>query len=82
MDATGSNSVDLERYSARIGYSGPLKLELKALAGLIAHHVAAIPFENIDVLLDRGIDISPVVLFLLILLVEQIIGLYIYPYVF
>jgi YggT family protein len=29
-----------------------------------------------------GIDISPVVLFLLILLVEQIIALYIYPYVF
>jgi YggT family protein len=29
-----------------------------------------------------GVDISPVVLFLLILLVEQIITLYIYPYVF
>ncbi|HEY3719790.1 MAG TPA: YggT family protein [Roseiarcus sp.] len=29
-----------------------------------------------------GIDISPIVLFLLILLVEQIIVLYIYPYVF
>ena len=29
-----------------------------------------------------GIDISPIVLFLLILLVEQIIILYIYPYVF
>ena len=29
-----------------------------------------------------GIDISPVVLFLLILLIERVIGLYIYPYVF
>ncbi len=29
-----------------------------------------------------GIDISPVVLFLAILLVEQVIRLYIYPYVF
>ena len=29
-----------------------------------------------------GIDISPVILFLLILLVQQIIALYIYPYVF
>jgi len=29
-----------------------------------------------------GIDISPVILFLAILLVEQIIVLYIYPYVF
>jgi YggT family protein len=29
-----------------------------------------------------GLDISPIVLFLTILLVEQIITLYIYPYVF
>jgi len=29
-----------------------------------------------------GIDISPVILFLLILLVQQIVALYIYPYVF
>ena len=29
-----------------------------------------------------GIDISPIILFLLILLIEQIIALYIYPYVF
>ena len=29
-----------------------------------------------------GIDITPVILFLLILLVEQIIARYIYPYVF
>jgi YggT family protein len=29
-----------------------------------------------------GVDISPVVLFLAILLIEQIIALYVYPYVF
>ena len=29
-----------------------------------------------------GVDISPVILFLIILLVEQVIALYIYPYVF
>ena len=29
-----------------------------------------------------GIDISPVVLFLIILLIEQILALYVYPYVF
>ena len=29
-----------------------------------------------------GIDISPIILFLIILLIEQIIQLYIYPYVF
>ncbi len=29
-----------------------------------------------------GLDISPIVLFLLILLIEEVITLYIYPYVF
>ena len=29
-----------------------------------------------------GVDISPVILFLFILLIEQVIALYIYPYVF
>jgi len=29
-----------------------------------------------------GIDISPVILFLIILLIEQILALYVYPYVF
>jgi YggT family protein len=29
-----------------------------------------------------GVDISPVILFLAILLIEQVIALYIYPYVF
>ncbi len=29
-----------------------------------------------------GVDISPVILFLIILLIEQVIALYIYPYVF
>ena len=29
-----------------------------------------------------GVDISPVILFLIILLIEQVIMLYIYPYVF
>jgi YggT family protein len=29
-----------------------------------------------------GVDISPVILFLLILLIEQVLALYVYPYVF
>ena len=29
-----------------------------------------------------GVDISPVILFLIILLIEQVIALYVYPYVF
>jgi N-hydroxyarylamine O-acetyltransferase len=49
-----------ENYLARIGYAGSRALPPThaTLAELVAHHIAAIPFENIDVLLDRGIDIS------------------------
>lgn len=51
--------VDLEAYFARIGYSGPREPTLDVLRALTELHPAAIPFEAIDVLLDRGIDISP-----------------------
>lgn len=50
--------ISLDRYLSRIQYAGPLSLEHETLAALVEHHLAAIPFENIDVLLDRGIDIS------------------------
>ncbi|MGE5723259.1 MAG: arylamine N-acetyltransferase family protein [Sphingomonadales bacterium] len=51
--------VDLDAYCARIGYSGPRTPTIGTLRALHALHPAAIPFENIDVLLDRGIDIAP-----------------------
>jgi N-hydroxyarylamine O-acetyltransferase len=47
-----------ENYFARIGYAGSRSPTYDTLAELVAHHIDAIPFENIDVLLDRGIDIS------------------------
>jgi N-hydroxyarylamine O-acetyltransferase len=52
--------MHLENYLARIGYTAsPMPMPTHAtLASLMAHHIDAIPFENIDVLLDRGIDIS------------------------
>jgi N-hydroxyarylamine O-acetyltransferase len=52
-------SVDLEAYCERIGHAGPLAPTLETLRALQALHPAAIPFEAIDVLLDRGVDISP-----------------------
>ena len=52
-------SVDLAAYCARIGYSGPLEPTLATLRALVEHHPAAITFEAIDVLLDRGVDLSP-----------------------
>ncbi|HEY4074444.1 MAG TPA: arylamine N-acetyltransferase [Herbaspirillum sp.] len=59
MGTSNNASVDLAAYCTRIGYAGELDPTLTTLTSLIEHHVAAIPFENIDVLLKRGIDISP-----------------------
>ena len=59
LRATRRATVELDAYCARIGYAGPLTPTLDTLRALQAHHIAAIPFEAIDVLLDRGIDISP-----------------------
>ncbi|OYV43853.1 MAG: hypothetical protein B7Z75_06580 [Acidocella sp. 20-57-95] len=51
--------VNLNAYRDRIGYSGPLEPTIETLSALLRHHPAAISYENIDILLDRGIDISP-----------------------
>ena len=51
--------TSLDAYFARIGYEGPRTSTLETLRALHELHPAAIPFEAIDVLLDRGVDISP-----------------------
>lgn len=51
--------VDLAAYLARIGYRGAAVPTLEVLRALQEHHLAAIVFEGIDVLLGRGIDLSP-----------------------
>jgi N-hydroxyarylamine O-acetyltransferase len=51
--------MDLDAYFARIGYAGPREPTLPVLRELHALHPAAIPFEALDCLLDRGVDISP-----------------------
>ena len=55
--------MDLDAYFERIGYDGPREPTLDVLADLIAHQAASIPFEAIDVLLGRGIDIAPDAIF-------------------
>jgi len=50
---------DLDAYFARIGYDGPREPTLPVLRALHALHPAAIPFEAIDCLLDRPIDLAP-----------------------
>ena len=54
-----SPPIDLEAYFARTGYSGPHTPTLATLHGIVAAHVQTIPFENLDVLLGRGISLEP-----------------------
>jgi N-hydroxyarylamine O-acetyltransferase len=51
-------ALDLDAYFARIGYRGPRTATLDALHGIAGAHVQAIPFENLDVLLGRPIDLE------------------------
>jgi N-hydroxyarylamine O-acetyltransferase len=50
---------DLDAYFARIAYAGPRAPTVEVLHGIVAHHITAIPFENLDVLLGRGISLAP-----------------------
>lgn len=49
---------DLEAYFSRIAYVVTREPSLATLAAIHRHHVRAIPFENLDVLLGRGIRID------------------------
>jgi len=51
-------SIDIDAYLARIGYRGPVAPTLETLHDIASAHVQAIPFENLDVLLGRRIDLS------------------------
>lgn len=48
----------LERYLQRIGYHGSREPTLATLRSLHLHHGRAIPFENLDVVLERRISID------------------------
>lgn len=51
-------ALDLDAYLARIGYNGPVEPTLEVLRAIQFAHVQTIPFENIDVLLGRRIEID------------------------
>lgn len=51
--------VDPAAYFERIRYGGPTAQAISTLHGIAAAHVAAIPFENLDVLLGRPISLEP-----------------------
>lgn len=50
--------MNLDAYFARIGFSGTAAADLATLRALHRLHIEAIPFENLDVLLGRRIDMS------------------------
>ncbi|HKP64530.1 MAG TPA: arylamine N-acetyltransferase [Polyangiales bacterium] len=52
------NSTELDLYFERTGYRGPRTPNLEVLHALTAAHTQTIPFENLDVLLGRGIDLD------------------------
>lgn len=51
--------IDLRRYFDRVGYSGPVEVDLDTLNGIMQAHAQSVPFENLDVLLGRPIQLSP-----------------------
>lgn len=51
--------MNLDAYFRRVGYHGPAVPSLATLHALSAAHVEHIPFENLDLLLDRPISLQP-----------------------
>lgn len=58
MTADGETLVPLPAYFARVGATPPLTPTLDGLEALHRAHCAAIPFENLDVLLGRPIALD------------------------
>jgi|SRR5579872_2645810 len=53
-----SDPINLDAYLGRIGYTGPREPTLATLSAIQKAHMSRIPFENLDVLLDRGIRLD------------------------
>ncbi|HEY3889911.1 MAG TPA: arylamine N-acetyltransferase [Caulobacteraceae bacterium] len=49
---------DLDAYFARIGYGGATRPDLETLSAIHAAQVASIPFENLDPLLGRPVNLD------------------------
>ncbi len=52
----------LQAYGERIGYAGPMEPTLEVLRSISERHVCSIPFENLDVLQGREINLDPAIL--------------------
>lgn len=58
VDDWGGGVLDLDAYMQRVGYSGPVNVDGPTLRALHRAHVATVPFENLDVILGRGISLD------------------------
>ena len=53
-----TSSIDLDAYFARIQWRGATMPTFETLAGILRAHMRRIPFENLDVLLGRGVRLD------------------------
>jgi N-hydroxyarylamine O-acetyltransferase len=53
-----SNETDVGAYCNRIRYDGEVSPTLDILNAIVQHHTRSVPFENLDVLLGRPINLS------------------------
>ncbi|MFJ9037676.1 arylamine N-acetyltransferase [Streptomyces sp. NPDC102406] len=53
-----AEELDMDAYTARIGYTGDLKQDAETLRGLHRAHVDAIPFENLEMMLGRPVPLD------------------------
>jgi N-hydroxyarylamine O-acetyltransferase len=56
--AWGSAELDLDAYTERTGYRGPLEPTAATLRELHRRHVEAIPFENLEIMLGRPVNLD------------------------
>ncbi len=60
QDPWDSELLDLDAYLRRVGVDAPVAADGRTLVTLHRAHLAAIPFENLDVVLGRGVAVDPV----------------------
>ena len=54
---------DVDKYLRRIGYSGTISLTGETLSGLQRAHLAAIPYENLDILKGIPLSVDPQIVY-------------------
>jgi N-hydroxyarylamine O-acetyltransferase len=58
MPDAGNSPMNLDAYFHRIGYAGAREPTLPVLRDILFRHTCTIPFENLDVLLGRGVSLA------------------------